>query len=171
MTDKLSKLQQIIERYLDSLVKDPTFETIAKDFTAQDRLADLLLILDVAVKAISEEGVSFDKEYLTNLAKSEIEYRINALSKFLETERLDEQTAKLLYSDSSKKHLFAYFTRELNWVVISIFSASYISANIIMRSLLELLVGITTRETGSMKKRINSISFISSGEKKEMEDL
>ena len=168
MKDKILKLQRAIEKYLDIHVKAPVFETVAKDFAAQDRLADLLTILYAAVKSVSENVVPFDKEYLANLPKSELKHRIDVLTNFVQKKHLDEQTVKLLQSSSSKKYLFAYVIRELNWVVISIFSASYISANIIMRSLLELLIGIATRATGSIKERVESISFISSNEKKEI---
>jgi hypothetical protein len=40
-----------------------------------------------------------------------------------------------------------------------------------MRSILELLIGIATRETGSMSKRIGSIPFIDPEEKKKVDEL
>ncbi len=171
VANKTLELKRVIGEYLNILAKDPAFETAEKDFAAQDRLVNFLTILNVAVKLVSEDGKPLDEEYLSNLSNSERKHTFEVLNKLLQKKHSDEETAKILHSGSSKQYLFAYISRELNWVVVSILSASYISANIIMRSILELLIGIATRATGSMSKRIDSISFVSTDEKKEISKL
>lgn len=174
-SDKLlrlyEQLRKVIEEYLDMNVKVPAFETIEKDFYAQDKLADILILLLAATDSIQKQGLDFDKDYLRQLPKPEIEKRIEVLTKFIQTGNLSQEAKEFLKSGSSRKYLLAYLVRELNWVAISILSASYISAHIIMRSVFESLVEIATRKTGSMSKRINSISFLSSQEKKEIKKL
>jgi hypothetical protein len=45
-------------------------------------------------------------------------------------------------------------------------ATDYLSSIILMRSLFELLIGISTKVNGGMKKRLDSIDFLSSDEKK-----
>jgi hypothetical protein len=92
----LRKLQKLVEKYLDIDVKAPSLETIEKDSTAQNRIADLLILLQVAMDSISQEGLDFDKDYLVELPKTEIQERINALTEFLYTGYLDEKTTYIL---------------------------------------------------------------------------
>lgn len=171
--DKLSekRLRKVIEEHIDKNVKVPAFQTIEKDFYAQDKLASLLVLLQVTIDCIQKEGLDFDKDFLRELPESEIEGRIEVLDEFIETGYLSQETIVILKSDSSRKYLLAYLGRELNWVAISILSGSYISAHIIMRSIFELLIGITTKKTGSMKERIDSILFLSSQEREDIKKL
>lgn len=159
------RLNKLVEAYLDVNVGTPALETMRKDFHAQNKLADMLTLLRVTIDCIKEYGLDFDKDYLKQLSKKEIEERINVLVAFIETCHLNEKTSEILRLDSSRKYLLAYVSRELNWVVISILSASYVSANILMRSVFELLIGMATRKTGSMSERINGIFFLSPEEK------
>jgi hypothetical protein len=170
--DNLRKeLRHVVTKYLDTNVNAPAFETIEKDFHAQDKLADILILLRVTVDCIQKQGLSFDKDYLRQLSKPEIEKRIDILERFGQTGHLSQETKEILKSGSSRKDLLAYLVRELNWVVTSILSASYLSANIIMRSIFDLLIGIATKKRGSMSERINAIPFLSPEEKKESKKL
>lgn len=165
------KLRKVIEEYLDRNVKVPSFETIEKDFYAQDKLAGILVLLQATFNCIQKQGLDFDKDYLRQLPKPEIEKRIDVLKKFVYTGHLSQEATEILKSDSSRKYLFVYLDKELCWVAVSILSASYISAHIIMRSVFELLIGIATRKTGSMSERINGIPFLSPEERKEIYKL
>jgi len=165
---KYLELRKIIEEYLDENVKAPAFDTIEKDFQAQDRIANILLLLQTTVDCIKKQGLDFDKSYLKQLSKPEIDKRIYVLEEFIRTNYLSQEVKENLKSDSSRKYLLVYLSRELNWVAISVLSASYISAYILMRSIFELLVGIATIKTGSMRKRINDISFFSEEERKQI---
>lgn len=169
--NKLRELRKVIEEYLNKNTKAPAFETIEKDFYAQDKLASILILLSNTVTCILRDGLDFDKDHLKQLPKSEIQERIEILQKFVQTGHLSIETNEILKSDSSRKYLLAYLAREFNWVVISILCASYLSAQIVMRSLYELLIGIATTKTGKMSKRIDSISFLSPKERKKTLEL
>ena len=169
LTEK--RLRRVIEKYLEKNVKVPAFETIEQDFYAQNKLASILILLQVTIDSILKQGLDFDEDYLRQLSEPEIEKRIKLLEKSIQTGYFSQEATEILKSDSSRKYLLAYLGRELNWVAISILSASYISAHIIMRSIFELLVGITTKKKGSMNERINSISFLSSEEREEIKKL
>lgn len=169
--NKLRELREVIEGYLDNNVKAPAFETIEKDFYAQDKLANILILLSRTVDCIQREGLDFDKDYLKQLPMPEIQERKEILEKFIQTGHLSEKAKGILESGSSRKYLLAYLVRELNWVTISILCASYLSAHIIMRSVYELLIGIATKKNGGMGERIGGISFLSPEERKEVHKL
>ena len=50
-------------------------------------------------------------------------------------------------------------------------ATDYLSSIILMRSLFELLIGISTKVNGGMKKRIDSIDFLSSEEKENLKTV
>lgn len=167
----MHELQKVIGSYLDSIVKAPAFETVEKDFSSQDRLADALTILNVVLTAISKKDSFIDNEYFKRLTPTQLREHEEILIEFIDTGEFNDKVKNILVEGRVKKHLFAYVSKELNWVVVSILSASYISANIIMRSLLELLIGIATNEKGSMNTRISGISFLSQDERENIKNL
>ncbi len=61
--------------------------------------------------------------------------------------------------------------RELNWIVVSILSASYVGSLVQMRAVFELVVGIATRKTGGMSNRIESILYLQEEEKKVLKNF
>lgn len=168
---KIKKLQKVIKNYLDDNVKVPAFETIEKDFYSQNKIANILMLLKVTTNCILKHGLDFDKDYLKQLPHEEIEKYITIFENFIQTGNLSQEAEKILESTNSRKYLLAYLNRELNWVAISILSASYISSHIIMRSAFELLVAIATNKTGSMGTRVDSISFLTLEEKKGVKKL
>lgn len=171
---KNEELQNVIEAHLSRYVKAPAFETIEKDLYAQDKIADFLILLKVTTDCIKKDGLDFDKNQLQELPQDEIEKRITVLEEYIQTGGCTQETREFLKSNDSKKHLNAYLNNGLNWIVISILSASYISANIIMRSIFELLVAIATNGidgNNSMSFRLKSIPFLTLEERKKLSKL
>jgi hypothetical protein len=82
------------------------------------------------------------------------------------TGKTDREAIEVMNLYRTRKNLLPYLTRELDWVVVSILSASYISASIIMRSILELLIGISTTSSGTTSSHISRIPFLSTEEKR-----
>ena len=175
----ISELRGFVTSYLDEQVTTPSMETIEKGLYEQDQLVSLLLLSRVATGIIRKKGLDFNKHYLASLPPEEIEKRIEVLGRFLETGEscplADGSSYKdahdYMASDSSHKQLLAYLGREIDWVVVSVLSASYVSALVLMRSVLELLVGIATRATGSMKERLEEIPFLEATEIKSLLNL
>lgn len=173
MDREIENLQKVIGVFIDAHVKEPIFETIEKDFNAQATIADILDLFNISWEIMQKHGIEFDKEYLKGLPREEIERRIKILSDFIKSkgckeDKTSEEAIKILRSGSSNKYLLIYLDREIKWIAISILSASYVSSLVLMRSTFELLIGIATKETGSMKRRIESIEFLSPDEKKEI---
>jgi len=182
MNDENSKqqmlihLHNLISEYLDDQVKRPFFETIKKDFFVQDCLADMLIIVNLLVELAYKEGIEFDKDFLQKLSKEEIEKRIDVFGNLVEKYESQsapgidskEEAFRYLFEDSSRKYLLPYLKREINWIIVSILSTSYVSSLILMRSVFELIIGIATKSTESMSNRIDSIAFLNNEEKSEL---
>jgi hypothetical protein len=164
-------LEKTVEGFMDIMTKTPSVETVRKDFHSQDKLATLLILLNNTIDLVYKEGIDIDKHFTSQLTKSEWQKHVDILVKAVHTGQFDKKTLKILDLDSSRKYLFAYARRELDWIAVSILSASYVSANILMRSVFELLIGIATRKTGHMSDRIHAIAFLSTKQKKKMMKL
>jgi hypothetical protein len=162
-----ARLRQVVEKYLDLNVKTPAFQTI-KDFNVQERLANMLLLVDASAKLILASGSDFVGDYLQThkITKEEWERQIDILVRAVYAGKTDREAIEITNLFRTRKNLLPYLTRELDWVVVSILSASYISASIIMRSILELLIGISTTSSGTTGSRIREIRFLSTEEKR-----
>jgi len=165
------KLEKTVGKFIDMMTRRPAVETVRKDFHSQDKLATLLILLKNTINLVYKEGIDIDKNFMSQLDKSEWQKHIDILEKAVYTGQFDKAVLEILDLDSSRKYLFAYARRELDWVAVSILSASYVSANILMRSVFELLVGIATRQTGYMSMRIHAIPFLSVKQKKKIGKL
>ncbi|MHC4479276.1 MAG: hypothetical protein ACYTEL_26960 [Planctomycetota bacterium] len=172
--DKLkTKLRKVVAGFLDANVKTPAIETVNQDFSAQARLADLMLLVSMLNDLIYKHGAGFDKEYACHLSENEISRKIAILGEVIESEdsnelqqRVSIEEVRAIFSEfCSRKCLLTYLAREVKWIAISIFSASYVSSMILMRATFELIVGIASRDTDGMVSRIASISFIDESEK------
>jgi len=171
-------LCSVVSSYLDLYVSAPALETVQKNIKGQAQIASLGAMLSIVADHIYAHGIDYNKQYLADLPKEEIEARIKSFGQFIELqENNTEKTADITRStmdyinnDSSRKYLLNYLMREINWITISLLSGSYISALILMRSTFELTVGIATRETGGMTDRIYSIPYLKDNEKKIIKD-
>lgn len=184
--EKLNELKGLIESYLDEFVKIPAIETVEKDIYARDKIADLILLLNIINKFIIIDGSIYNSKQLQQLSLDERKRSIAILKEFrnnleeikhkkdISQEVLPEIPPGIkmfMKSISTKKHLIAYIKHELNWVAVSILSTSYISANITMRSVFELLVPIATNQDGGMGGKIDSISYLIPEENKKLKGL
>ncbi len=168
----MNHLKEVVSSYINDNVTKPSLETVEKDLHTQAGLVSLLILVREVTRLVQVKGIDIDKEFLTALPPDEIEKRIEVLGKFLESDETappsGEDEHKIahdyLTSDNSQKYLLAYFEREINWIIISILSASYISSFVLMRAAFELLIGVATRKTGKMKERLNSIKFLKNEE-------
>lgn len=175
--ERTKTLQNVIKGYLDQIVMNPTFETIEKDFHAIDRLGSVLIILTVTSDAIHEKGREFDEEHAKSMP---YEHFMNIKSTLINIATSDckqikenelKELRRITWDLCSRKCLLNYLSRELQWAAVSILSASYISSIVLLRSVFELLIGIATRQTGSMNNRISSIWFLSKNDKKKFSKL
>lgn len=167
--DKLTaRLKKAIRSYLDLRVIEPALQTVDHEFTVQKDIVVILCIFEVVENLVLHHGASLDKDSFASLFPDELKQTMNILNSFLTS---DEQTSFLPAVENifdkhlNKKHLFAYLKREIQWISVSLLAASYISTLILIRSIFELLIGLSTKVNGSMTARIDSIAFFTENEK------
>lgn len=172
-------LHSVVSKFLDSYVSTPVLETVTKNIEGQARVVSLGALCLIVADSVKDHGIDFDKEYLVNLSKEEVNARIESFGRCIELQEASTAensemvrvAAEYLSSDSSKKYLLEYLIRELKWIIVSLLSASYISSFVLMRSSFELIVGMATRETGGMTDRIHSIQGLDEEERKKVKNL
>ena len=164
-----NQLKKGIENFLDSKVKKPALQTVDKEFTVQQDIATVLLFFKNTETLILDHGENLYLEDLSYSSKEELENIINILTPFIENPEEKSYSKKvdtIISNQINKKHLLSYLLREIDWIAVSILSASYISSLILIRSIFELLIGIATNKIGSMSERIKSIDYLSEEEHK-----
>ncbi|MEE9594941.1 MAG: hypothetical protein V3V92_06025 [Candidatus Hydrothermarchaeales archaeon] len=168
----INELKDVLSGYLDVFVKEPSLQTIDEDVLVQQVIVSILVILKISRKLVLNDGSDIDFNSLRALSKEERDKRILLLEDIKKDLEKDNTISTKGYETiteyHTKKHLFSYLEREINWICISILSASYISSMILMRSVFELLIGIATNKTGSMRERIDSINYLSTKERRDI---
>lgn len=174
----IRKLEKVIGKYLDHYVKVPAFQMVRNDFDLQNRLLNILRIFNTSRDYIIRSGEDIDEDHLRELPKDEVLRRLQTLEQFIVEAKtsaveapVNTEVRRVLQDGTTNKVLLPYLDREINWVVISILSASYISANILMRSMFELLISLATKKSGSMKDRLEAISYLDPHEKRKLKKL
>lgn len=92
---------------------------------------------------------------------------LTRFTEILITESLSNQVkSSQIPRNIKEQFLFlGYFGKLYQSSLYLLGATDYLGSIVLMRSLFELLVGISTEITGSMKERISSIDFLSSEEK------
>ncbi|ADW16421.1 hypothetical protein Despr_0234 [Desulfobulbus propionicus DSM 2032] len=166
----LRDVEKYVKSYLNTHVTSPCVQMLRNDPHCHLRVVSILSRVRYLSEQILRYGCEVDKAHLSSLSRDELERRVQVLTDFIESENTEtnHEANGYLMTGSSQKHLIAYVSREFNWVIVSIMSASYISALVLTRSVFELLVGVATRMEGGMKDRVDKITFLEASERKQI---
>lgn len=165
LDDLVSQLKAAIARYLQDYVVSPATGLVNTDFTSQDDIANLLVLHRLLRDAAqADAGMAVDR-YLRNVVDE------HASDNDLELPQLLSQLAQQGEHMVELRTVFCSYIFSLaNAICIAILSASYLSALIVTRSLLELLVGLGSGRTGSMADKIEALAMLAPDEKKVISD-
>lgn len=140
-------LKELVSKYLDEKIKLPVLSTITRDPIASLRWSNSFVLLRLSERLIVDHDVKVEKNK-------------------------DRQHTEEAHKDVEKKSLYlGYLGKELESSLVLLGSTDYIGSLILMRSILEFLIGLATDMTGSMKKRIWAIDFLSESERKTIHKL
>jgi hypothetical protein len=167
----IEKLKDVVRLYLNATVLSPSLETVQKNILGQAQLVSLDNCIQSFPKIIMENGCDIDKEHLSSLPIEEIKKRLIAFNKVIESNEFNEEAIAYLAKDRSRLMLFGYVCLLSRWTVVTILSASYLCANIMLRSMFELCVGLATIKTGGMGDRIDAISFFDISQKAYLKNI
>ena len=174
----LEQLKSVVSSYLDIWVSKPSLETVTSNIIGQARIASLSPMISILLDNIINEGVDIDTKHLSDLPSLELKTRIEVLSEAIQAGEVSDanketimKANEYIMDGSSRKFLMGYLVREYNWIRISLLSASYISAFILLRAVFESIIGLGKRKTGSMGDRIDSLGCLNEEEKKRVKKL
>lgn len=168
---KVAHLKGLICDYLEGYTSRPAMESIEENIFVAYKLGNILMVLMESNKLIGTMGYDFSAEQSSATSEDDIQ----RLKEIVEGEECSECDIDFLAGMTgmtcSKKCLLPYIDRQMNWVVISILSASYLSSTILMRSLFEILVNLSTTADEGMGEKIDNIPFIQKGEGKQIKKM
>jgi len=160
---KLNK--QLISTFIEQHTLAPAMQSIDKNIDVAIRLGDYAAIITYFSKKIRIDYDCKDSD----IKKIKMLESLQFTTKSLESD--SKALATFMDSTCTKKCLFPFIRDQLDWICICILSANYLSARILMRSALELLINISSNINGSMKEKIESIKYYNECEKKEIGEL
>jgi len=169
---QMKKLKKLISDYLKEYTLNPAMKSIEENIFVAYKLGNILTILRASEQSIGSIGFEIKPLQKSDINKKEVEklediVERNEYSK-CDIDFLMHMTSKMC----SKRCLLPYLDRQVNWIVISIISCSYLSSIIEMRSIFELLINISsTKSNGSMSEKIDAISFFSLSDKKKIKKI
>jgi hypothetical protein len=156
--DLSEALRKAMADYITDYTTRPAQQLVRTDFQGQDDLANLRVLHQVLQATASASMVSPIDKYLGELISKE--------PTNLELAELISRAGTTKGSNPVVCTLFCSYVYNLaNWACISILSASYLSALIVTRSLLETLVVAGAGERSTMSKMISSMTFLTPDER------
>lgn len=168
------QLKDNIKGFLDIYVTKPALKTVEKEIEVQQDVAVIFMLHKITESLILDHGENYYSGYLNSCDKEQLVEIEQTLKDFINGEAdsvVAKKANRIIHKLINRKHLMAYLEREIKWIGISMLSASYISSFILIRSVFELLVGISTGKNSSMSERIASIKFFKVEEKKNVKKL
>ncbi|MHA1280509.1 MAG: hypothetical protein ACTSQ8_25405 [Candidatus Helarchaeota archaeon] len=168
---QMKKLKKLISDYLKEYTLNPAMKSIEENVFIAYKLGNILVTLRASEQSMGQIGFEFKPLQKSDINKNDIE-KLKNIAKGNECSKCDIDFLKHITSKMcSKRCLLPYLDRQLNWIVISIISCSYLSSIIEMRSIFELLMNVSTKSNGSMSEKIDAISFFNLSEKKKIKKI
>lgn len=143
----------------------PSMETVEADFETQDKLVDILLLVQIIKQQISELDPRRLDDMLVEafqpiMPAPEEALSLNELFRLLPANTKNKLEGQTIY--------LSYLIQLFSWTVISILSASYLSSLVLIRTVLELLINAASEDRGGLRNRVAGIAFLEEEERKEI---
>ena len=163
--EPLAALQETIGHFIDDHVTSPARRLVRLDFSAQDDVANVLVLVRLLQKIAASVPDAAFAPYLRSLTDGE--------------DRPSNEVAALLSRSLSDREHHAelrsiycsYVVNLSNSACVSVLSSSYLPAFIVTRSLLELLVGVGAGTSGTMSEKIQALSMLDLDERRTVADF
>lgn len=155
------QLATTVREHIELQVTNPAVSLIDTDFLAQDDLASLLIMNKAIRDLIKQDGLGKLDEFLANAVEGQ---EFNSLADLYNSWKNEK-------NDNHRLNIFrtiyiSYVNQLVNSIAIEILSTSYLSANILTRALLEVLVNLVAKSNKkTMREKIESINFLQADEK------
>ena len=160
------KVKEYISEYVENQTSKPVLASIDESPDVAIKIGNLLVAFNACIKSISNCQYDFSSRTSSSISQNEIN-RLEILTKkhcFSKDDKIF--FGNLVSKSCSKPCLIPYISEQMNWIVVSILSAHYLSSIIIMRSIFELTIDLLANTGGGMSEKIKNISFLDDNQKK-----
>jgi hypothetical protein len=161
------KIYTFVQHYLKKYINDPIQNFIEKDSVGFLKISTQIVLLNLLYENIIGSSEIIDKsklEYLEHPKKNEY---LRGLEDYLRNGEENEIANNLFDTLLIDKKLIPYLFRELNWIIISLLSSSYVSVHILIRCAFETIIKFLTKnKNAGMADKIAGISILTDRNKK-----
>jgi len=166
---ELKKIKEKVKEYILEYVKSQTSNPVVVSFDENPdiaiKLGNLLSAFYSCIEAVGNFKYDFCVESSSSISEDDIR-RLEILTKKKCLSKDDKLfLGKLIPKSCSKTCLIPYISNLMNWIVISILSAQYLSSMILMRSIFEITINLLSNNKGGMSTKIDNISFFNNNQK------
>lgn len=167
MDKKDKQIYNAICKYLSYYINEPIKQLIDKNPIANLKIATQFSFIKILTENTLESKNLIDETRIRTWDIEKKEEYLSSLKNFIKTGNEDNNTKYILENMILNKSVLPYIFREMNWILISILSASYISSHILIRSIFELIINyMTSKKNCGMADRIDAIGILDSNQKK-----
>lgn len=159
------KVKEYVLKYVESQTSNPVVVSFDENPDIAIKLGNLLAAFYACIEAVGNFKYDFSFESSSSISENDIR-RLEILTKkdcLSEDDKLF--LGKLIPKSCSKTCLIPYISNLMNWIVISILSAQYLSSMILMRSILEITINLLSNKRGGMGTKIDNISIFNNNQK------
>jgi hypothetical protein len=140
------KLYTLIQHYLKKYINDPIQNFIKKDSIDFLKISTEVVLLNLIYENIINSNEIVDKSKLEYLEYSKKDEYLKGLKNYLLDGKEKEIVNNLFDMLLVNKELIPYLFRELNWIIISLLSSSYVSVHVLIRCVFESIVKFLTKD-------------------------
>lgn len=166
---KKEKVKEYVLKYVESQTSNPVVVSFDENPDIAIKLGNLLVAFNACIEAVGNLKYDFCMESSSSISEDDIR-RLEILT----TKKCLSEDDKVFFGhvisrSCSKVCLIPYISKQINWIVVSILSAHYLSSIILMRSIFELTIDLLADNTEVGKgKKIDNMSFFDDNQKRDI---
>ena len=161
------KLYALVQNYLKNYINNPIENFIEKEPIDFLKISTQVLLLNLIYENITNSDEIIDKSKMIYLEYSKKEEYIKELKEYLVGNKESKTVNDLFDLLLIDKDYIPYLFRELNWILISLLSSSYIGVHILIRCVFESIIKFLTKDKNvGMADKIDGITILTTDNKK-----
>ena len=167
MDESSNKLYNLVQQYLKNYIDDPIKNFIEKEPVDFLKISTQVLLLNLIYENIINNNEIIDESKFKYLDHSKKDDYLKELNKYIISGKESDVVNNLFDLLLVDKVFIPYLFREINWILISLLSSSYISVHILIRCVFESIIKFLAKEKNvGMSDKIDSITVLTDENKK-----
>jgi hypothetical protein len=167
MDKKDTEIYTLVQHYLEKYINDPIQNFLERDPIGFLKISTQVVLLNLIYENIINSSEIIDKSKFEYLEYSKKDEYLKELGNYLRTGKESETVNKPFDILLVDKEFIPYLFRELNWILISLLSSSYVSVHILIRCVFESIIKFLTKnKNAGMADKISGISILTDKNKK-----